>query len=71
MEKEKEIKQDLCMKHEVLYSGVFALLKAQLEHNESLKAESDAMVSMFGTVDVEGKLGGGILGGIGRMLEGE
>jgi uncharacterized protein (AIM24 family) len=59
------------MKHEALYSGAFALLKAQLEHNEIIKAESDAMVSMSNTVDVEGKLEGGLLGGIWRMLAGE
>jgi uncharacterized protein (AIM24 family) len=36
-----------------------------------VKAESDAMVSMSNTIQLEGKMEGGILKGIGRMLAGE
>jgi uncharacterized protein (TIGR00266 family) len=36
-----------------------------------IKAESDAMVAMSSTIDVEGKLEGGIFAGIGRLLAGE
>lgn len=56
------------MKYEILYPGAFPLLKVDLSKGETLKAESDAMVSMNSTVDVEGKIDGGLLGGIGRML---
>lgn len=59
------------MKYEILYPGAFPLLKVELANGETLKAESDAMVSMESTVDVEGKMEGGLLGGIGRMLSGE
>lgn len=57
--------------YEVLYSGAFALLKYRLRNGEGLKAESGAMVAMSNTIDVEGKLEGGLLGGLGRMLAGE
>lgn len=56
---------------EILYPGAFPLLKIRLKANEMIKAESDAMVAMSTTVDVEGKLEGGLLGGLGRMLTGE
>jgi len=59
------------MKYEILYPGAFPLLKMQLERGETIKAESDAMVSMDATIDVEGKMEGGVLGGISRMLAGE
>ncbi|MBC8014807.1 MAG: TIGR00266 family protein [Sporomusaceae bacterium] len=59
------------MDYEILYPGAFPLLKVQLGKGETLKAESDAMVSMASTIDVEGKIEGGLLGGIGRMLSGE
>jgi len=59
------------MKYELLYPGAFTMLKVNLEAKESVKAEAGAMVSMSNTIDVEGKLEGGILGGLGRMLSGE
>jgi uncharacterized protein (TIGR00266 family) len=57
--------------YEILYPGAFPLVKVQLRQGEFLKAESDAMVSMSTSMDVEGKMEGGLLGGIGRMLAGE
>jgi len=59
------------MDYEILYPGAFPLLKVTLSKGETLKAESDAMVSMDSTIDVEGKIEGGLLSGIGRMLAGE
>lgn len=59
------------MDYEILYPGAFPLLKVKLSKGETLKAEADAMVSMASTIDVEGKMEGGLLGGIGRMLSGE
>ena len=47
------------------------MLKVDLQQGESIKAESGAMVSMSNTVEVEGKLEGGVLGGLGRMFAGE
>jgi len=55
----------------MLYEGSNAMLKVSLASGESIKAESGAMVSMSSTVDVEGKMEGGLFGGIGRMLAGE
>ncbi len=59
------------MMYEVLYSGANAMLHLQLPAGGSIKAESGAMVAMSPSVDVEGKLEGGLLGGLGRMLSGE
>lgn len=59
------------MEHKILYPGAFPLLEISLQHGESLKAESDAMVSMSSTIDVEGRMDGGIVRGLARMLAGE
>jgi len=55
----------------VLYRGAFALLEVHLRSHQTVKAQSDAMVAMDPSVDVEGKLEGGLLGGLGRMFSGE
>lgn len=59
------------MDHKILYPGAFPILEVSLNHGESIKAESDAMVSMSATVDVEGRMDGGIMRGLARMLAGE
>ncbi|MEG6615763.1 TIGR00266 family protein [Peptococcaceae bacterium 1198_IL3148] len=59
------------MKHRILYPGAYAMLEVELQQGETIKAEADAMVSMSSTIDVEGKMDGGIFGGISRMLAGE
>ncbi|MFZ5642850.1 MAG: TIGR00266 family protein [Bacillota bacterium] len=59
------------MKHKILYQGAFPLVQINLEKGETIKAESDAMVAMSSTVDVEGRMEGGLLGGIARMVAGE
>ncbi len=60
------------MRYELLYPGAFTLLKVYLDANETIKAESDAMVAMSSTVDVAGKMEGGVLGGLARkFLTGE
>ncbi|WMJ82469.1 TIGR00266 family protein [Clostridium sp. MB40-C1] len=59
------------MNHELLYRGSNTMLKVWLEQGQAIKAESGAMVAMSPTIDVDGKLEGGIFGGIGRMLAGE
>lgn len=59
------------MKAKILYPGTNSLIRVDLEKGEQLKAESDAMVAMSATVDVGGKLEGGIMAGLGRMLAGE
>jgi uncharacterized protein (TIGR00266 family) len=79
MEKEKTEQnrtgKELCkpMKYEVLYRGsANALLKVDLEKGESIKAESDAMVSMEGSMEIKGSMDGGFLKGLGRkMFSGE
>lgn len=57
--------------YELLYPGPFATVKVRLKQGEMIKAESDAMVAMSSTIDVEGKLEGGIFAGLGRLLAGE
>ncbi len=59
------------MKYEILYGNAFPIIKLYLQQGERIKAESDAMVSMSTTIDLDGKLEGGILKGFGRMLAGE
>lgn len=56
---------------EYLHRGAFTMLKVNLKAGEKFKAESDAMVAMSPNVSVEGKLEGGVLGGLGRMFSGE
>ncbi len=59
------------MKYEILYDGAFPVIRAFLEKGETIKAESDAMVSMSATMDIKGSAEGGIFKGLGRMLAGE
>lgn len=59
------------MKHKILYQGAFPLVQINLENGETIKAESDAMVAMSSAIDVEGKMDGGLLGGLARMVAGE
>lgn len=59
------------MKYKIYYPETFSFLEVQLDSGEMLKAESGAMVTMDATIDVEGKVEGGIMKGFGRMLAGE
>lgn len=56
------------MKYEILYQDAFPVVKCELQRGESLKAESDAMVAMSAELDVNGSMGGNVLGGIARRL---
>lgn len=58
--------------YELLYPGAFTMLKVRLPQGGRVKAEADAMVAMSSTMDVEGKMEGGVLGGLARkFLSGE
>ena len=60
------------MKYEILYPEAFPIVKINLQKGEKIKAESDAMIAMSSTIDVEGKMEGGILSGLARkFLSGE
>ena len=59
------------MSYEILYEGAFPVVKYRLEHKEKLKAESDAMIAMSPTIDVAGRMEGGLLRGVARTLAGE
>jgi uncharacterized protein (TIGR00266 family) len=59
------------MQFKIHYPDTFSFLEIQLQHGESVKAESGAMVTMDETVDIDGKLEGGFMKGLGRMLAGE
>jgi len=55
--------------YELLYGGgPFAMLRVRLPQGMSMKAESDAMVSMDMTIDVEGKMEGGLLSSVWRKF---
>ncbi len=57
--------------YEILYPGAYALARVDLPRGRRLKAQSDAMVAMAPTIDVEGRMEGGLLGGLGRLMSGE
>lgn len=58
--------------YEILYPGSYAMAKVSLKRGQSVKAESGAMVAMSPTIEVEGKMEGGVLGALGRkFLTGE
>ncbi len=59
------------MDYEILYNEAFPIVKCRLKKGEKLKAESDAMIAMSNTIDVEGGIEGGLLKGFTRMLSGE
>lgn len=72
MKTENFLERKYFMKYEILYPEAFPIVKFYLNKGEKIKAESDAMIAMSATVDVEGKLEGGILSGLARkFLTGE
>ncbi|WP_129595844.1 TIGR00266 family protein [Anaerophilus nitritogenes] len=59
------------MDYKILYEGAFPLVEVNLQRGENIKAESGAMVSMSNTIEVDGRMEGGLMQGLGRMLAGE
>jgi len=59
------------MRYKLLYPGTNSMLEVYLEKGERVKAESGAMVAMSSTIDVEGKMEGGMMSGFARMIAGE
>ncbi|MBQ9378015.1 MAG: TIGR00266 family protein [Schwartzia sp.] len=60
------------MNYQILYPEAFPMVQLDMQRGESLQAESDAMIAMSPTIDVEGKTSGGIMGGLMRkVLTGE
>lgn len=59
------------MKSEILFQPSYSVVRIVLEHGESIRAESGAMISMSPTVEVDSKVSGGIGKAIGRLLGGE
>lgn len=59
------------MRHEILYQPAYAIARLLLEHGESVRAESGAMVSMSPTITLESKIHGGVGKMFGRLLGGE
>ena len=54
--------------YEILYPGAFPVVRFKLRRDERIKAESDAMVGMSPTIEVEGSLEGGLMGGLARKI---
>ena len=44
------------MNYEIMYGNAFPVVKCVLQYGESIKAESDAMICMSNTLDVEGSM---------------
>ena len=61
------------LEYEIMYKGAFAMLQTALPKGSSFLAESDAMVAMSPTLDIEATMGDeGFLNAIGRaVLAGE
>ena len=60
------------MKYTILHGETFPVVECHLKQGEKIRAESDAMVAMDATIDVSGKMKGGILDGLARkFLTGE
>ena len=64
------------MKYQILYPEAFPVVECKLQRGEKIQAESDAMIAMSDTIDIEGKMQGegisGVLGGLARkFLAGE
>ncbi len=64
------------MKYQILYPEAFPIVECKLQRGEKIQAESDAMIAMSDTIDVEGKMQGegigGVLSGLARkFLAGE
>jgi uncharacterized protein (TIGR00266 family) len=56
---------------QVDYQGAFALATVQLQPEQSICAESGAMVSMSGNVDLHSEMKGGVFGALKRSIGGE
>ena len=56
------------MNYKILYPEAFPVVECELQRGERIKAESDAMIAMSSTIDVEGKMEGGILKGLMRKV---
>lgn len=60
------------MEYKIIHEDAFPLVECKLQQGETLKAESDAMVSMTGNLDIRGSMDRNILGGLARrFLAGE
>src|SRR5215208_6085857 len=58
------------MQHEILYRPTYSLLSVRLEAGEQLSAETGAMVSMSGNMQLETAMRGGLLGALKRSVLG-
>nr|MBO6295242.1 AIM24 family protein [Schwartzia sp. (in: firmicutes)] len=56
------------MDYKILYPEAFPIVQLEMEKGETLQAESDAMIAMSPTIDVEGKTSGGFMGGLMRTV---
>lgn len=59
------------MKTSVEFSPSYAMLNVELSHGEAIKAEPGSMIAQQGVDMQTGMGGGGLFGGISRMLAGE
>ena len=60
------------MEYKIVHEDAFPLIECKLQKGESIKAESDAMVAMSGTLDIRGSVDRNLLGGLARrFLAGE
>jgi uncharacterized protein (TIGR00266 family) len=66
------LREDLTLRHEILYQPSFSLAVVSLERGESVMAESGAMISMSPTIKLEAHMsGGGVFGALKSAVGGE
>jgi len=58
------------MQHEILYQPSYSLARVKLDPGESIAAESGAMVSMSGGIEIETSMKGGLVGALKRKVLG-
>lgn len=56
------------MNYQIIYPEAFPIIECNLNRGERIKAESDAMIAMSSTIDVEGKMEGGFFKGLMRKV---
>jgi uncharacterized protein (TIGR00266 family) len=56
------------LRHQIVGGNTFAAARVELAPGQSIRAESGAMISMSGNVELESQLQGGLMGALKRMV---
>lgn len=56
---------------DLIHKGAFTMANIKLAHGETVKAEAGSMVAMTNTIDLKGRIDGGVFRAFSRRLSGE